>query len=312
MASGHTPHLWIRDPQKALALFGTHLPYYTGTLEGGENLSQALEGTHTLYHLAGTYRFGLRHQRSLYTTNYEGTRRILQAAKEANVQRVLHLSSAGLLARPHTLSQDNIFPAQKPTCGPYKASKWMAETLALQYAAEGLPVIIASPTCPLGPEDNTPTGKIIRDFLQGRFLLSCHTGLNFLDVEDLAQGLIACACYGTPGQRYILSHHNIMLTDFLHLLSRLTGLPAPRAEIPSSLLYLLGRIADPFTRWTHPDNITPLCRETATQSLCIQFFDNTDIQKALRWQPTTSLETTLKKTLDYYALLRDGSHHGRV
>jgi dihydroflavonol-4-reductase len=226
----------VRNEKTARLLFGNRVTYAEGDLRQKESLADPMKGVTTLYHVGGLYAFGRNHARALMEVNVLGTEHLLAAAAQADVSKVVHISSAGLLARSKGTASETTFPKVQPRGRPYKSSKWLAEQVVLNWVKKGLPVVIANPTCPLGPEDNTPTGQIIRDFLKGRFFLSSRTGLNFLDCRDLAQGLIACAKHGRVGERYVLGQHNLMLSDFLRILARETGLPGPRGEVPWPLI----------------------------------------------------------------------------
>jgi dihydroflavonol-4-reductase len=292
--------LLVRSEDKARALFGDRVRYCHGDLHDKVSLETAMKGVTMLYHLGGLYAFGRSNAKALMEVNVQGTENILEAAAKAGVSRVVHVSSAGILARREKGADENSFPSSQPQGRPYKASKWLAEHVALGWAEKGLPVVIANPTCPLGPEDNTPTGQIIRDFLEGRFLLSCRTGLNFLDCRDLAQGLMACAERGRPGERYVLGHYNLMLTDFLNMLSAQTGLPGPKAEVPWPVIAVAAAGSEGLQSLGLIKTSSRLSWETAQQSRFIQFFDSSKARTELGWQPRTPLQDTLQWTLESY------------
>ena len=118
--------------------------------------------------------------------------------------------------------------------GHYKKSKYQAEQVAMQMAAEGLPVVVVNPTAPVGPWDvkPTPTGKVVLDFLRGKIPAYVDTGLNLVDVADVAVGHILAMERGVPGQRYLLGNRNLSLKQVFELLEELTGRPAPRLRLP--------------------------------------------------------------------------------
>src|SRR5262249_24864760 len=126
--------------------------------------------------------------------------------------------------------------------GAYKRSKFLAEQAALEFAAKGLPVIAVNPTAPVGDHDfkPTPTGKIILDFLKGAMPAYIDTGLNLVDVKDVAGGnLLACE-RGKPGKRYILGAENLTLAEILQRLARITGRKAPAVKLPYAVAYAAG------------------------------------------------------------------------
>src|SRR5262249_54809440 len=105
------------------------------------------------------------------------------------------------------------------------------------FYRKGLPVVIVNPSAPIGVRDvkPTPTGKMILDFLNRRMPAYIDTGLNLVDVDDVALGHILAAEKGRPGERYILGHHNLHLREILQELSIITGLRAPRVKMPHAV-----------------------------------------------------------------------------
>jgi dihydroflavonol-4-reductase len=210
-----------------------------GDLRQIASLRQALKGCSQLYHVAADYRLWTKDPAELHRSNVEGTRNILQAASEASLQKVVYTSSVGTIGIPGDGglgTEDSPVTAQEMT-GPYKQSKFEAERVALEFAAQGLPVVIVNPTAPIGEMDlrPTPTGKIIVDFLRGAMPAYIDTGLNLVDVGDVAMGHVLAAERGRPGQRYILGARNMTLCEILEVLARISGRPAPKLRLPYGL-----------------------------------------------------------------------------
>jgi dihydroflavonol-4-reductase len=118
--------------------------------------------------------------------------------------------------------------------GHYKRSKFMAEQEAIAAAKGGQAVIILNPTTPIGPNDSkpTPTGRIFVDFLKGKFPAYVDTGLNLVDVAEVARAHVMALTKGTPGRRYILGGENLTLKQILDKMSAITGAPSPTVRIP--------------------------------------------------------------------------------
>jgi dihydroflavonol-4-reductase len=218
VAKGLRVRILARNLGKALALFGDDVEISTGDICEPTSLKKACQGIETIYNIAGIYRFGLRHRHELWETNVVGTENLLRSAATAGVGKMVHLSSGGVLRKDESVAgsaanliDEEDFPSTPPRLCAYKSSKWHSEQKALAWAQKGLPVVIASTTCPIGAGDETPTptGQIVRDFLQRRFPFYCRTGLNFIGVEDLSQGLQLVAASGQIGERYLLSGENL-------------------------------------------------------------------------------------------------------
>jgi dihydroflavonol-4-reductase len=118
--------------------------------------------------------------------------------------------------------------------GHYKRSKFLAEQEAVAAADSGQQVMILNPTTPIGSHDAkpTPTGRIFVDFLNRKFPAYVDTGLNLVDVQEVARTHVAALETGTPGKRYILGGENLTLKQILDKMSAITGIPSPRVKIP--------------------------------------------------------------------------------
>src|SRR6185437_13319994 len=144
----------------------------------------------------------------MYRANVDGTRELLRLAREANVPRVVYTSS---VATMHFFTNGMISDEETPVTledmvGHYKRSKFLAELQAIKAAEAGQQVIILNPTTPIGPHDvkPTPTGRIFVDFLKSKFPAYVDTGLNLVDVNEVARAHVLALTKGTPGRRYIL------------------------------------------------------------------------------------------------------------
>jgi dihydroflavonol-4-reductase len=193
----------------------------------------------------------------MYRSNVEGTRSLLDAARKACVERVVYTSTVGCIGMPAGELGDETTPVtMEEMSGPYKRSKFQAEQVALQFAAEGFPVVIVNPTAPMGDHDfkPTPTGKMVVEFLRGAMPAYLDTGLNVVDVRDVAEGhLLACE-RGRPGERYILGAENMTLQQILENLAQITGRKAPTVRIPYALAYAAGMAT---TAWARVSGVEP-------------------------------------------------------
>jgi dihydroflavonol-4-reductase len=222
----------------------------TGDLRDPDSLARAVEGCGTVYHVAADYRLWAPHPEELYQSNVEGTRGLIAAAKHAGVERFIYTSTVGCIeppdeTRPVTLEQMS---------GAYKRSKFLAEVAALEERE--LPIVIVNPTAPIGDHDvkPTPTGAIILDFLKGDLPAFIDTGLNLVDVRDVAKGHLLAAERGRAGERYILGCENLTLEQILQKLAALTGRKAPTVKLPYAVAYAAGLIT---TAWAQVSGKPP-------------------------------------------------------
>src|SRR5882757_2639816 len=238
VARGETVRVLVRASSSNRAISDLSLEYVTGDLRDAASLDRAMAGVKRVYHVAADYRLWAKRSKDIYDSNVGGTKNLLAAAKRAGVEQLIYTSTVATIAvdRPE-LPNEFTDAKLEEMVGHYKRSKWMAEREVLQAAKEGLPVIVAMPTTPVGPWDwkPTPTGKIILDFLNGKMPGYVETGLNFVGVEECAAGHLLAAEKGKVGERYLLGAENLTLKGLLDLLAKITGLRAPKLKIPHGL-----------------------------------------------------------------------------
>ncbi|MGH7391169.1 MAG: hopanoid-associated sugar epimerase [Candidatus Rokuibacteriota bacterium] len=242
LRAGATVRVLARAGGERRALAGLAVEIVEGDLRDPTAVRRAVAGVGTVFHVAADYRLWAPDPRGLYATNVDGTRGLLEVAVAAGAGRIVYTSTVGALGVP-----GNGAPGTEDTpvtlddmVGPYKRSKFLAEQVALEFARAGAPVVVVNPSAPVGPWDvkPTPTGQMIVDFLQGRMFGSLDTGLNVVHVHDVARGHVLAAERGRPGERYILGHANLALTEIFALLAEITGRRAPRLRVPYAVAWL--------------------------------------------------------------------------
>lgn len=237
--AGHEVRLIVRPDADRRQVRDLKVEIYHGDIRDFASLRRAIAGCTQVYHVAALYKLWVRHKREIYDSNVTGTENVLKAARESGVEKVIYTSSVATLGLPGngTAGSEETPVSLSDMVGHYKRSKFLAEQVALRYAQEGLPVVIVNPSTPVGVGDlkPTPTGKLIVDFLNGQMPGYIDTGLNLVDVEDVACGHLLAAEKGQVGEKYILGHENLTLQQILALLAELTGRPAPRFKVPYAL-----------------------------------------------------------------------------
>ncbi|HEV2576639.1 MAG TPA: hopanoid-associated sugar epimerase [Acidobacteriaceae bacterium] len=207
-----------------------------GDLRDPVKFAAALRGCDALIHVAADYRLWVPDPAEMYKANVDGTRELLKLAREAGVRRVVYTSSVATMGfRKDASVVDEETPvSEADMIGHYKRSKWMAEQEAIAAARAGQEVVILNPTTPVGSMDvkPTPTGRIIVDFLNRKFPAYVETGLNLVDVEEIARMHLAALERGRFGERYILGGENLTLKQILDRLAAMTGLPSPTMKVP--------------------------------------------------------------------------------
>jgi dihydroflavonol-4-reductase len=243
--------LLVRPTSPTANLEGIAGERVTGDLRQPDSLRKAMAGCEAVFHVAADYRLWARDPEEMYRSNVEGTRNIIQLAQQCGVRRVVYTSSVatvGFTSNGH-LADENSPVALADMIGHYKRSKFRAEQLALEAGRGGADVVLVNPTTPVGERDikPTPTGRIIVDFLRRKFPAYVDTGLNLVDVAEVARGHIAALQRGKSGQRYILGGENLTLKQILDKLAAITGLPSPKVKLPYAVAMATGVVDTAFT-----------------------------------------------------------------
>ena len=228
--------LLVRKTSNLANLEGIKGETHTGDLSDPESLRQALEGCDAVVHVAADYRLWIPDPASMYRANVDGTRELLRLAREAGVPRFVYTSSVATMhfRRDGLVVNEDTPVSLADMVGHYKRSKFLAEQEAIAAARAGQQVIILNPTTPIGPNDAkpTPTGRIFVDFLNRKFPAYMDTGLNLVDVLEVARAHVTALTKGQPGHRYILGGENLTLKQILDKMAAITGIPSPTVEIP--------------------------------------------------------------------------------
>ncbi|HEY6939078.1 MAG TPA: hopanoid-associated sugar epimerase [Terriglobales bacterium] len=236
--------LLVRPTSLTANLEGIAGERVTGDLREPESLRKAMGGCEAVFHVAADYRLWTREPQEMYRSNVEGTRNIIQLAQQTGVRRVIYTSSVatmGFTSNGH-LADENSPVGLGDMIGHYKKSKFQAEQVALEAGRAGVDVVVVNPTTPVGERDikPTPTGRIIVDFLKRKFPAYVDTGLNVVDVVEVARGHLAAFEKGRRGERYILGGENLTLKQILDKLAAITGLPSPRVKLPYAVAMASG------------------------------------------------------------------------
>jgi dihydroflavonol-4-reductase len=236
-------------------LEGMALRIVEGDMRDPEDMRRAVRGARYVFHVAADYRLWARDAEEIVRNNVAGTRAVMEAVKEAGVERVVYTSSVATL-RPGTLhdpADETRRLAEDEAIGAYKRSKVAAERLVERMVAEnGLPAVIVNPSTPIGPRDikPTPTGRIIVEAASGRMPAFVDTGLNLAHVEDVAEGHLLALEKGHIGESYILGGENVALKDMLDTIAVIAERGPPRIRLARAPLFPLAFAAEMVAQMT--------------------------------------------------------------
>jgi dihydroflavonol-4-reductase len=302
LSEGHAVRALARRGSDLRNLDGLDIELTYGDLQDRTSLRPALKGCRRLYHVAAHYSLWEPDPGVFYRVNVDGTRNLLEAAMEAGVERVVYTSTVGALGyREDGGPADEKTPASlDQIIGHYKRSKFLAEEEARQAAVRGLPLVIVNPSTPVGPRDikPTPTGRVIVDYLNRLMPAYIDTGLNLIDVDDVAKGHVLAAERGRVGERYILGHRNLTLKEIFAILGQITKIPAPKICLPYRLILPLAYanqwLSDLITK--RPPRI-PL--EGVKMAKRHMFFDASKAVRELGL-PQSSIEQALERAAHWF------------
>lgn len=249
VAAGREVRVLARPDSDLRNLQGLPVSRAIGDLRDRASLRQALTGCRQVYHVAAHYALWARDPSVFYNINVRGTVNLMEAARETGIERMVYTSTIGAIGLP---PEGGVGTEETPVslsqmAGDYKRSKYLAEQEVLTFARTGFPVVIVNPSAPVGAGDvkPTPTGQMVVDFMKGRMFAYIETGMNLIDVDDVATGHLAAMERGRIGERYILGNKNLSLREIFEILSRLTGVPMPRVKLPRGMILPLAHL----NRW---------------------------------------------------------------
>ena len=301
LAGGASVRALVRESSPLDNFAGLDVEVVAGDLRHRASLESAVQGCDTIFHCAADYRLYARDPRELYASNVEGTDNILAAAAASGAAKVVYTSSVGTLA---TSADDSAANEATPVreedmIGHYKRSKFQAERVAEKWAAKGLPVVIVNPSTPVGERDIKPTatGQIIVDFLQRRIPAYVDSGLNLVDVRDVADGHLLAAEKGRVGEKYILGHRNMELRQVFETLAELTGLPAPKRSLPHWLPIGFAAVDTTVARLLQRQPRVAL--EAARLARYKMYFDASKAVRELGL-PQTPVEEPLRRAIEWF------------
>jgi len=303
VSAGQSVRVLVRPNSNLAALAGLNVKYFEGDLRDRSSLERAVCGVRRVFHVAADYRLWAPLPEEIYQNNVEGTRKLLDAvaALNSSVERVVYTSTVATIAVPRhgALPNENTHATCDEMIGHYKRSKFLAEQVAVEAAAAGVPVVIVNPTAPVGPWDwkPTPTGRIILDFLKGKIPAYVDTGLNVAPVEDIAAGHLLAAEKGRVGERYILGGRNMTLKQILDALSAITGRPAPRVRLPHAVALAAGYADQLFSRLAGRQPQIPV--EGVKMSRHRMFVESDKAARELGYNPG-SIEAALERAVRWY------------
>jgi nucleoside-diphosphate-sugar epimerase len=285
--------------------------YIEGSVLDAAAVRDAVDGVEQVYHLAGLPGMWMPDRQDFQRVNCQGTETVLAAARARKVQRFLHCSTESILFDYPGAEGAASAPTAPPATampGAYTRSKALAEARAMEAAAEGLPVVIGTPTMPIGPHDSnlTPPSAMLRHFLDSRVQLYLDFIVNLVDVRDVATGLVLAMERGKIGGRYVFGGESLRLSRILELVAAISGRKHVAIPVPGRLAELSAGMLEFIS-----DRITGRTPSGTAEGVRIALHaSDLSIDKARRelgYAPRP-IEPTLRETI---AFLMDAENGGK-
>ncbi|MGJ4887744.1 NAD-dependent epimerase/dehydratase family protein [Bradyrhizobium sp. HKCCYLS3077] len=288
----------VRSPTHLIA----EAEYIEGSVLDSATVGKAMAGVDQVYHLAGLPGMWMPDREDFYRVNCLGTETVLAAARSARVRRFLHCSTESILFDyPGSIGAASA-PAAPPAeamPGAYTRSKALAEARAMAAAAEGFPVVVGTPTMPIGPHDSnlTPPSAMLRHFLDSKVQLYLDFIVNLVDVRDVAAGLILAMERGKLGERYVFGGESLRLSQILELMAVISGRKHVAIAVPGGFAELSAGMLEFIS-----DRLTKRCPSGTAEGVRIaRSASDLSIDKAKRelgYAPRP-IEPTLRETIDF-------------
>ena len=304
VSSGERVRVLVRGGRRPIALEGLACEVAEADIRDERALVAAVRGCRQVYHAAASIAMWCRDRagfEAVRDVNVGGTRRLLRAAAEARVERVVHVSTVDAigLAPPGRIADESTDWPPGRLATPYAITKREAEAVAL---SADVPTVVVNPCLMLGPLDSKPSsGRLLLPLIHGPVVVCPRRGgNNFVDVRDAVAGTIAAMAVGRPGERYILGHANMTYRELFARALRVLGRRAVLLPLPSPCLLAAGYAMEAAGRLTGREPRLPL--ELARLASADHYYDS---GKAIRelGLPQTPIEVALR---DAFAWYRDG------
>jgi dihydroflavonol-4-reductase len=301
LAAGHDVRVLVRPGGDRQNLARLPIEIAEGDLCDHASLKHAVSGCRVLFHVAADYRLWVRDPVAMFRTNVEGTRALMQAAQNAGVELVVYTSSVATLGLDASGEPaDETTPVSLAAMvGPYKRSKFVAEQVVREMAAQGLPAIIVNPSMPVGPRDikPTPTGRVIIDAARGWIPVYVETGLNVVHVDDVAEGHLLALQHGRVGEQYILGGEDMNFRQFLTTIAGLSGRRPPLFRLPHAAALPIAHAAESWARLTGRKPLASVDEVRMARKL--MFFSSGKAARELGYRARPAVEA-LADALDWF------------
>ena len=313
-ATGHIGNVLVRQLVKqgyevtAFVLKGENIEFLKelpisftyGDVRDIQSLKNAFQGNEIVFHLAGLIEIGNGNKKKMHEINVEGTKNVLQACKEEKVRRLVYTSSVHAipeLPKGQVMKEITTF-SKDLVKGTYAKTKAEATKYLLEHA-DGIELIVTHPSGVIGPYEYIPSnlGQLIIDCAEKKIGAYLNGGYNFVDVRDVADGLVKAAEKGRDKECYILAGHYVSVKDLMKDIEEITGVKAPGFKIARWFAYATGFLSELYYKMVKQK---PLFTSYAVYTLGTNSeFSSEKAKKELGYH-TREIQETLQDTIRWF------------
>lgn len=234
----------VRSPSKAGELRDLGCEIVEGDLSSEDAIRRGVQGCDAVLHVAATYKVGIpkSEHAAMYDANVRGTERVLDAAVEAGVARIVYVSTGNVYGNTGGQVVDESYTRPQPPdfLSYYDETKYQAHQVALDRIAKGAPIVIVQPGGILGPDDPSELGNMIDQTRTGKLKMRMFpdAGFNFVHVEDVADGILLAHDKGRIGESYNLAGEKHTIGDLVDKTAELVGRKPPSVTMPAAMIKL--------------------------------------------------------------------------
>jgi len=301
--AGHEVHASVRSPEKAKELQALGVKVFRGDVTDKESMREAMTGVDGVYHVAGWYKIGTKDKSDGVKVNIQGTRNVLELMQELKIAKGIYTSTCAINSDTKSKVVDENYHFNGKHLSEYDRTKAVAHTIAKEFIAKGLPLVIVMPGGIYGPGDTSSLRTTLIEFLNGKLpMIPSQFGICMGHVEDIVQGHILAMEKGRIGESYIIAGDFLRMTEIFQLASQITGKRMPMVA-PYRMLKVMSVLAAPF------DAILP--ESYTSEGLRVfagttYWGDNTKAKRELGYNPRpvrAGLEETLKHEMKILGML---------
>jgi dihydroflavonol-4-reductase len=310
---GHDVRVMVRDGANTIGIDDLKVTRFVGDIWDNDTLRDAMRGVDDVYYCVVDTRGWLRDPAPLFRTNVEGTRNVLEVAKNADLRKFVFTSSYVTVGRRrgHVATEDDIIVDRGLT--PYVRSRVQAEQLVLKYAKEhGLPAVAMGVSTTYGSGDwgRTPHGAIIAGTAFGKLpFVMDKIELEAVGITDAARAMVLAAEHGRVGERYLVSEKMITNAEVVRIAAEAAGVPAPTKSIPLPVSYALAIAGSAKAKLRGTDEQLSLGSLRLMRAEAP--VDHSKATRELGWEPRP-VEESIREAARFWVGLRDAKRKSKA